>query len=96
MKFRVLVHSLAIMALAAGVAFCTQHDSLSPDEALLFSKLDAATANNPPLANDIIAAFDLPGACRDETCFLKPSKIGELSYDSGNFRQPEDGLILVL
>ena len=85
-----------LTALVVFALWWTQNRSRTDNEQLLFSKLNASIASTPPTASEIIAAFDLPESCRKKTCFLEPGDIGDLSYDSGNLRQPKDGLIFVL
>lgn len=70
-----------------------QNRSLTVEEQLLFSKLDAAISHEPPRATDIIEAFDLPDECRDQTCFLKAGRVGNLRYSSTGLRQPKEGVI---
>lgn len=85
-----------LAVLAAGALWWVQSGSMTDDQRLLFSKLDAATANTPPRASDLIEAFGLPETCREKTCYLEPGKIGGLRYDGGNLRQSEDGIVFVL
>lgn len=73
-----------------------QNRALTSTESLLFSKLQKASSHSPPRAEDVISAFDLPGACREKTCWLEEGSIGGLSYSEGDLRQPEEGLIFVL
>ena len=70
-----------------------QNRSLTPEERLLFTKLDAAISHQPPRAVDVIDAFNLPDECREKTCFLKAGKIGDLRYSEIDLRQPKDGII---
>jgi hypothetical protein len=89
---------LAIFAALVAVAaiWWTQDRSLNPEERLLFKKLDAAILHEPPRADDIIDAFDLPEECREKTCFPEAGKIGNLRYSRTSLRQPEEGIIFVI
>jgi hypothetical protein len=64
MRGSLVAIGLAVVAMSA--LWWSHNKSLTPDERLLFSKLDAAIMNAPPQANNIIAAFDLPEACREK------------------------------
>ncbi len=96
MRNRGLSILCVLAVLAAGALWWAQFGAMTDDQRLLFSKLDAAIANTPPRASDLIEAFGLPETCREKTCYLQPGKIGGLRYDGGNLRQSEDGLVFVL
>ena len=87
---------LIFSALLIGGNWWSQIGSVEHDERVLFSRLDAAIANSPPDADDVIAAFDLSEECRTESCFFEPGNIGGLRFDGGSLRQRGRGLILVL
>lgn len=89
-----LLAVLAALALVAAI-WWQQNRSLTPEERLLFSKLDSAISHQPPRATDVIAAFDLPDDCHDRTCFLKEGNVGNLQYSSGNLRQQNDSIVFV-
>jgi len=86
----------ALAALVVLASWWSQNRSRTENEQLLFSMLDASIAKTPPDAADIIAAFDLPEACQEKTCFLEPGMIGGFSFNGGNLRPPKEGLIFVL
>ena len=96
MQSRGLIIAVALAIGGVGALWWFQNRSLTSDERLLFAKLDAAITRQPPEAQDIIAAFDLPPACGGKSCFFGSGNIGGLRFDSGDLRPSGNGLILVL
>ena len=90
-----LTIAVGIAALAVGVLWWSQNRSLTPEEHLLFSNLDAALAHEPPKAIDVIEAFDLPNECRDENCYFQDQRFGSLHVKRVSLRHSEN-LIFVL
>ncbi|WP_156522002.1 hypothetical protein [Croceicoccus mobilis] len=96
MKGLGFIVTLAVPVVAVSALWWSQNRSLTTDERLLFSKLDAAVTHEPPRARDIIASFGLPDDCQHKSCFFEAMKIGGLRIDGGNLRQQADGIIFVL
>ena len=90
---------IAIVILALSSAYGLwwwQNRSLTGTESLLVEKLEAATAHNPPRAEAIVDAFNLPEECGQNPCFFEDGNIGDLSFSSGNLRPRGQELIFVL
>ena len=82
--------------ISVGGFWWLQTGSLTAEEKLLFSSLDAAINSNPPLVDDVVEAFALPQACGRATCWLNGSAIGRLQYEQGDLSPSEEGFVFQL
>lgn len=94
MKNHWFVLAILMPAAIALVLWWTQTPSLSPEEQILFTKLDLATSHSPPREKDVVAAFGRFDGCRGITCFDKQSgRLGALHYSDRTLTLQDEGFV---
>ena len=91
-----LLIAMGLAALVVVGLWWSQNRSLTSEEHVLFSKLDAALVNKPPRAIDVIEAFNLPNDCRTQNCYFQDHNFGVLHVERGSLRHGPENLIFVL